>query len=105
LRNTHAVISLLVAEVFLTSQSLKMNQEIPGLFSADQGNAANVDWSNDGQAGNGGPDGGAAKQNMIMLGGKSLLADLTMEKDNLDQGFVHSHRLLDNGKALKFVVF
>lgn len=36
--------------------------------------------------------------NMILLGGKSLLTDLTMEKNSLDASFVHSHRLLDNGR-------
>lgn len=73
--------------------------EIPGLFSTDQGNA-NVDWSSDGQTNNAVSNSEAKNQNsMIMLGGKSLLTDLTVEKDNLDQGYVHSHRLLDNGKT------
>lgn len=72
--------------------------EIPGLFSTDQGNAS-VDWSSDGQANSAVPKSNVQNQNsLIMLGGKSLLTDLTMEKDNLDQGYVHSHRLLDNGK-------
>lgn len=34
---------------------------------------------------------------MILLGGKSLFSDLSMEKSNLDTSFVHSHRLLDLG--------
>lgn len=86
-----------------------MNQrstEIPGLFSSDQG-SANVDWSSDGQANNSVvSDQGVSlagnnvqsQNSMIMLGGKSLLTDLTVEKDNLDQGYVHSHRLLVQGK-------
>lgn len=78
------------------------SSEIPGLFSTDQGNPS-VDWSSDGQANSAVQEsnvGNVQNQNsMIMLGGKSLLTDLTMEKDNLDQGFVHSHRLLDNGRV------
>lgn len=74
--------------------------DIPGLFSTDPSNVS-VDWSNDG-ANSAVPEsnvGNVQNQNsMIMLGGKSLLTDLTMEKDNLGQGFMHSHRLLDNGR-------
>lgn len=76
--------------------------EIPGLFSSEQNNST-LDWSGDGQANSATADSGVAnvqgQNSMIMLGGKSLLTDLTMEKDNLDQGFVHSHRLLDNGNV------
>ena len=76
--------------------------EIPGLFSAE--NTTNVDWSNDAANNSSISDPAnttAQSQNsMILLGGKSLLTDLTLEKDNLDQNFVHSHRLLDLGRLL-----
>lgn len=74
--------------------------EIPGLFSTDVQANAGVDWTSDGQANSAVPDQGvnSKNQSMIMLGGKSLLTDLTVEKDNLDQGYVHSHRLLENGR-------
>lgn len=76
--------------------------EIPGLFSTDVQANAGVDWTSDGQANSAVPDQGvnSKNQSMIMLGGKSLLTDLTVEKDNLDQGYVHSHRLLENGRLV-----
>ena len=79
--------------------------EIPGLFSTDVQANTSVDWSSDGQANNTVSDQGvnAKTQSMIMLGGKSLLTDLTVEKDNLDQGYVHSHRLLDNGMVFTLI--
>ena len=91
-----------------------MNQrgaEIPGLFSSDQ-NKPNIDWSSDNlsqeqQHGGADPaaDGSNQNQNnMILLGNNTLLGDLGMEKDNLDKSFVHSHRLLDIGKKLPFLL-
>lgn len=77
--------------------------EIPGLFSSDH-TKGHIDWSNDSanQEQRGGADaavdsGASNAQSQILLGGKSLLSDLTLEKDNLDTSFVHSHRLLDSG--------
>ena len=74
--------------------------DIPGLFNTEQSNA-NVDWSSDNAANEAAQQESnmAQGQNMILLGGKSLLTDLTMEKGSLDQAYVHSHRLLDNGEA------
>lgn len=77
--------------------------EIPGLYATDQNNQ---DWSNatqqQQQTGNDANQqadaiNSQAQNNTILLRGKSLLTDLTLERDNLDQGFVHSRRLLDAG--------
>lgn len=98
----------------LSLESSEMNipgqrsTEIPGLFSSitDQSNS-NVDWSNDtvgndrlgaNPAADSGPANNQNQTSMILLGGKTLLTDLTMEKDNLDQGYSHAHRLLNTGK-------
>lgn len=78
--------------------------EIPGLFSSEQ-NKGNTDWSNDNasqeQAGADAAAGNDSQNNMILLRGKSLLTDLTLEKNSLDKGFVHSHRLLDAGEIIQ----
>ena len=82
--------------------------DIPGLFSSDQ-TSGNVDWSADNGANNNAAPAGSGESeantqgqnSMIILGGKSLLADLTMEKDNLGQGYVHSHRLLEKGAVVR----
>ena len=80
-------------------QSQNKISEIPGLYSGDQAKP----WSNDGltedQPTGDGTDGfdPQDKTSMILLRGKSLLTDLTLEKDSLDKNFVHAHRLLDAG--------
>ena len=85
-----------------------MNQrgsEIPGLFGSEN---KNIDWSQDTmpqdpiqqQQQHGDPNSEGNQNNMILLGGNSLLGDLAMEKDNLDKSFVHSHRLLDIGEKM-----
>ena len=85
------------------------NSKIPGLFSSDLSKNT-LDWTSDstGQEQSVGQDvmesdtnlntSNTQNNSMIMLGGNSLLADLNMEKQGLDSGYVHSHRLLDQGK-------
>ncbi len=87
-------------------QEMNQGSEIPGLYNTDQ-TKVNPEWSNNSHitqeranldTSYGEQESGAnPQQNVIILRGKSLLSDLILEKESLDQHYAHSHRLLESG--------
>ena len=78
---------------------------IPGLFSSEQPNlstttAAPSLFSGSATSVNTNANTTDGADRFIHLRGSGLIIELTNEKDNLDARFVHSKRLIDEGKAL-----
>lgn len=77
---------------------------IPGLFSSEQPNlstttAAPSLFSGSATSVNTNANTTDGADRFIHLRGSGIIIELTNEKDNLDARFVHSKRLIDEGKA------
>lgn len=84
---------------------------IPGLFSSEQSNLSSTTsapslFSGSATSVNTAANTTDGADRFIHLRGSGLIMELTNEKDNLDAGFVHSKRLIDEGeeKLIKLCV-
>ena len=79
---------------------------IPGLFSSEQSTTTSTPslFSSSATSVNTAANANDGADRFIHLRGSGLVVELNNEKDNLDAGFVHSKRLIEEGKEnlLKF---
>ena len=70
---------------------------IPGLFSSGLQSQSSVSTATM-YSGNSAQNSNESMDRIIHLRGAGLISELTAEKENLEERFVHSKRLIDEGK-------